>query len=249
VPDRRLAFPDVGVRDRFFTPTTAKAIMSWRILVGLGAGIALGLAGLPVAVAVVAGAAVYAGSVAAAMPRPKARPSIDPFTLSEPWRRLIQQAQGSGRRMREAVSGVAEGPLRRQLDLIADQLDHGLEEAWQVARRGDEIDDMVRNLDPTRLRSKLQTLHAEAGDAPSPDTAAAIASVEQQLATAERLKQQSAETADSLRRNQTRLDELVARASEVRVGAADTDTYARDVDELVIKLEALRQAIQEIRTA
>lgn len=240
---------DVGFRDRFFTPKTAKAILSWRILLGLGVGVVLGIVGLPVVAAVAAGAAVYAGSVFAAMPARVARPTIDPFTLSEPWRQLIQQAQGSGRRMRQTIAGVAPGPLRAQLDMIADQLDHGLDEAWQVARRGDEIDDMVRNLDPTRLRSKLASLQAQAGTEPTADTAASIASVEQQLATADRLKQQSAETADSLRRTQTQLDELVARASEVRVGAADTDTYARDVDELVVRLEALHQAIQETRTA
>ena len=84
---------------------------------------------------------------------------------------------------------------------------------------------------------------------PSDDTAAAIASVEQQIATAERLQQQSAETADSLRHTQTRLDELVARASEVRVGLVDTDSYAREVDELVVRLEALHQAVEETRTA
>ncbi len=46
---------------------------------------------------------------------------------------------------------------------------------------------------------------------------------------------------------QTQLDELVARASEVRIGASDTETYAHDVDELVIKLEALHQAVAETR--
>ena len=42
---------------------------------------------------------------------------------------------------------------------------------------------------------------------------------------------------------------VVARASEVRLGAVDTDSYRRDVDELVIKLEALHQAVEETRTA
>ncbi|MEQ9162744.1 MAG: hypothetical protein RLN74_08555, partial [Ilumatobacter fluminis] len=107
------------------------------------------------------------------------------------------------------------------------------------------LDDTIRNLGPTSLRSKLDTLRSRSGDDPSPDTLAAITSVEQQLETAERLKQRSAETADSLRATQTRLDELVARASEVRVGMADTDTYARDVDDLVIRLEALHQALEE----
>ena len=72
-----------------------------------------------------------------------------------------------------------------------------------------------------------------------------VESVERQLASADRLKQQSEQTAASLRLTQTRLDELVARAAEVRVGTFDTDTYARDVDDLVIQLEALHQAVAE----
>ncbi|MEJ7799295.1 MAG: hypothetical protein WKF60_02175, partial [Ilumatobacter sp.] len=72
---------------------------------------------------------------------------------------------------------------------------------------------------------------------------------ERQIDTADRLKRQSAETADALRLTQTRLDELVARASEVQVGVVDTDAYRRDVDDLVIKLEALHQAVEETRTS
>ena len=73
--------------------------------------------------------------------------------------------------------------------------------------------------------------------------------MERQLATADRLKQQSADTAASLRLTQTQLDELVSRASEVQFGSVDTEAYRRDVDDLVIKLEALHQAVEETRTA
>ena len=38
----------MGFRDRFFTPTTAKAILSWRILLGAVVGVAAGLLGVPV---------------------------------------------------------------------------------------------------------------------------------------------------------------------------------------------------------
>lgn len=217
--------------------------MSWRIVLGAGVAAVTAFAGLPIGIAIALGAGLYVGSVFAAMPRVASRPAIDPFTLSEPWRRLMQQAQVSGRKLRSTADGLDDGPLRQQLRAIVDQLDHGLDEAWLIARRGDEIDEVVRTLDPVRLRSKLATLQAESTDAD-----AAIASVEQQLATADRLKQQSAETADALRVAQTRLDELVARAGEVRVGTVDTETYAHEVDEVVVKLEALHQAVQETRT-
>lgn len=239
----------MGIRDRFYTPTTARALLSWRILVGVGVGAALAVAGLPLAAAAAVGAGVYTVAVAAAMPRGARAIQIDPFVLSEPWRQLMQQAQGAGRKLRSTVADIDDGPLKQTLQAIAEQLERGLGEAWAIAKRGDAIDDAVRHLDPTALRSKLDTLRARATASPSDEADAAIASVERQIASAERLKQQSAETATSLRLTQTQLDELVARASEVRIGTVDTASYQRDVDELVIKLEALHQAVEETRTA
>jgi hypothetical protein len=235
----------MGFRDRFYTPQTAQALLSWRILVGVGVGIVNALAGVPILLSIALGALIYAGTVARAMPKGPERPSIDPFILSEPWRQLMQGAQASQRKLRQTVSGAADGPLKTTLQDVADQLEHGLTEAWQIARRGDDIDDAVRRLDPTALRSKLGTLRQRASESPSPEADAAIASVERQLDSADRLKQQSEQTAAALRLTQTQLDELVARASEVRVGTVDTDAYAREVDDLVVKLEALHQAVQE----
>ncbi len=70
-------------------------------------------------------------------------------------------------------------------------------------------------------------------------------SIRSQIESTERLKAESAKTADRLRLTQTRLDELVTRAAEVAIGAGDTDAYEHDVDDLVIELEALRQAVEE----
>ncbi len=239
----------MGFRDRFYTPTTAKALLSWRILVGAGVGAVATLVGLPVVAAVGLGVVVYAATVARAMPAGVKQANIDPFVLSEPWRQIMQQAQGSGRKLRSTVVSAGDGPLQQTLAGIAAQLEHGLGQAWEIARRGDEIDDAVRRLDPTALRSKLATLQQQGATVPSPEHEAAVASVERQIATADRLKQQSADAAASLRLTQTQLDELVARASEAQVGAIDTATYRRDVDDLVVRLEALHQAIEETRTA
>ena len=239
----------MGFRDRFFTPKTAKAILSWRIAIGVAVAVAMGVAGVNIAVSIAVGVAIYAGLVGAAMPKRAARPTIDAFTLSEPWRQLIQGTQSARRKLDETIAGVAAGPLRTQLDAIADQLEQAIESAWSIAKRGDEIDDTVRRLDPAALRSRLGTLEQRAAADASPENTAAVESVRSQLESADRLKRQSEETASSLRLTQAQLDTLVARAAEVRVGAADTDTYAKDVDDLVIKLEAMRQAVEETRTA
>jgi hypothetical protein len=239
----------MGFRDRFFTPRTAKAILSWRILLGVGSAVILAFTPIGVPAAIGIGVLVYAGSVGAAMPRGPKAPRMDPFTLSEPWRQMVQGAQRTGRRLHDTVSGTPDGPLRERLGGIVAKLDRALAESWEIARRGDEIDDAVGRLDPTALRSKLDTLRARAAATPSDDLAAAITSVEAQLASADRLKLLSSQTADRLRLTQTRLDELVARAAEVGIGASDTDAYATDVDDLVVEIEAMRLAVEETRTA
>jgi hypothetical protein len=238
----------MGIRDRFDTPRTARAIMSWRIAAGIVVAAVAAIAGVPALGAIAIGAVVYAGLVAVAGPKAPTRPAIDPFTLGEPWRHFVQGAQTSGRKLRATVESVPDGPLRERLRTIITQIDHGIDEVWRVAQQGDSIDDSVRTLDPTTLASRLATAEQRSTTQPSPDSDAAVESLRAQLATADRLRAQSETTASSLRLTQIRLDELVARANEVKVGAADTERYSRDVDEMVLQLEALRQAVEETRS-
>lgn len=234
-------------RDRFFTPKTARALLSWRILLGAGLAVGAALLGVPVVAAVALGLVVYGGTVVAAMPKGKARVAApDPFSISEPWRQFVQAALRSRRQLTDTVRTVRPGPLRDRLEGIAKRLEEGLEESYEIATRGDEIDAMVASLDPTRLRSRLDTLRARSATTPSEDLTSAVASLESQLASADRLKALSASTADRLRLTQARLDELVSRAAEVAVGSSDTTTYESDVDQLVLELEAVHLAMQEL---
>jgi len=236
----------MAFRDRFWTPTTAKAILSWRLALGVAVGVVGTLLGLPIVAAAAIGVAAYALAVVAAVPRAPRTPVVDPFTVGEPWRQMVQAAQRSRRRFLETVASTPPGPLHDRLRDIGARLDGGLAEGWAVAKRGHEIDASIRHLDPTALRSRLTTLQAQAAAAPSEHLTAAIASVEQQLASVNRLKALSATTADRMRLTNSRLDELAVRATEVTVGAADTEAISSDVDELVLELEALHQAVQEL---
>jgi hypothetical protein len=228
--------------DRFFTPQTARALLSWRILLAAVIGVVAGVLGLNPGAAVGLGLAVYAATVLAAMPSDRKTSTIDAFTLSEPWRRFVQGAQRSRAALYETVKGTTEGPLKDRLTDIAGRLDGAIEESWTIAKRGDEIDEAIKRIDPVRLRAQLESLRtSDAGDS----SAAVIESVESQLAGADRLKALSASTADRLRLTQVRLDELVARAAEVSVGRTDESSYEHDVDKLVIELEGLRQAVAE----
>lgn len=174
-----------------------------------------------------------------------APPPIDPFSVGEPWRQFIKGAQRAGQRLHVSVASAGDGPLKDRMSTIVDRLDDGLAETWTIARRGDQIDDTVRRLDPTSLRSKQASLEKRLATAPNDDVESALASLRSQIDATERLKADSAKLSNRLRLTQTRLDELVTRAAEVAIGAGDTDAYEHDVDDLVIDLEALRQAIEE----
>jgi hypothetical protein len=235
----------MSIGDRVFTPQTARALLSWRMVLGAVIGLVGALLGMSAGAAAGLGLAVYAATVVAGITGPSgSRTAIDPFALSEPWRRFVQHAQRARAALHDTLRGAADGPLKDRLVDVAERLDGAIEESWSIAKRGDEIDEAINRIDPVRLRSQLDMLRA-AGDDPGDSTAAAVESVESQLASADRLKVLSARTAERLRLTQTRLDELVARAAEVSVGRTDSEAYEHDVDNLVIELEALRQAVAE----
>jgi len=232
----------VRLRDRFYTPKTAKAILSWRILLGIGVAAGGILLGLNPALAIAFGVVAYTLSVGAAMPRDQRR-RVDPFTVQQPWRQFVQGAQQAAMKLQQTIDAATDGPVKDRMRSVREKLEHGMDETWQIARRGHEIDQAIHRLDPTALRSKLSTLQA------TNDADAAIASIEAQLESVDRLKDQSTRAENRLRLAQTRLDELVARAAEVSIGAGDTDQYEHDVEDLVIELEGLRLAVEETRTA
>ncbi|HET9666903.1 MAG TPA: hypothetical protein VFP09_09115, partial [Desertimonas sp.] len=139
--------------DRFFTPQTAKALLSWRIVLAAVIGVVAGLLGLNPAAAVGLGIAVYATTVMAAMPPGQRSSTIDAFALSEPWRRFVQRAQRSRAALRDTVRAARDGPLKDRLSGVADRLDLAIEESWEIAKQGDNIDAAIKRIDPVRLRS------------------------------------------------------------------------------------------------
>ena len=238
----------MGVRDRFTRPRVVESLLSWRLAAFVGSTLILRF-GLDVGWfgAVAVSGAVYAAVVAldvatVSVPR---RTSVDAFAVGEPWRQFVQGAQRASSRLAEIVESTREGPLRDRMASVSGRLDDGLDETYRIACRGHQIDGAIRRLDPTALQSKLESLERRRSEGGGDGLDEAIESVRNQLESTERLREQSAKTASTLRLTQTRLDELVSRASEVSVGAGDTEAYEHDVDDLVIELEGLRLAIEE----
>jgi hypothetical protein len=239
----------LSLRDRFFTPPVARAIMSPLGIVLAGAGLAVGIvAGLPIAAAVGIGAVAWAGRVVAAVPKAQKGPRIDPFVLRDPWKKFVQDAQEAKARYDRAVQSTRPGPLRDHLSTVGERIQEGVDECWRIASRGDDIDGALSSLDTTEAQKELAQLQrARHPDGPAgDDDDRTIQSLQAQLASAQRLARVSADARSRLRLLNARLDELVARAVELSVGTGDdVGDLGNDVDGLVTEMEALRQAVEE----
>jgi hypothetical protein len=175
---------------------------------------------------------------------------IDPFSLREPWRQAVQEALQAQSRFRQATTGVAAGPLRDRLTSIGAQLERGVLEAGQVARRGQQLQDVRRQIDTAAILSQLERIEADAaqGWAAGSGLERTADALRSQLATAERLDGVLEETRIRLGLLDARLDEAVARSLELSVRSGDVAELGgvdTDVGEVIEEMEALRLALDE----
>ena len=161
---------------------------------------------------------------------------MDPFTLSEPWRRHVAAAQATQRRYREIARSTPDGPLRDRLVEIDSQVDRAVDECSGIARRGDDLDDALSRFDTGALNRQLERAADDA----------TRASVQSQLASAARIRTTRDDTDSRLRLLTIRMGELVAQAAEVSVGTDTTEELGTGVGEVVTQLEALRLALGDL---
>lgn len=231
------------------TPSVARVVLSPSgIMVG-GAGAAAALlAGVPVVGAVVVGALAWGVRVLLALPRARRR-HINPALVGEPWRGLARQALKAEARFKEAVAGTRPGPLRDRLEQVAGQVSVAVEEAWEIAKRGDSLDEAVRNLDRESVDRELATRQDELRQAPDrDDLAATVEALRRQQEAAQRVAGVARDALDRLRLLVAHLNEAVARAAELSLGPADAaalQPLGTDVDALVSDLESLRLALDD----
>jgi hypothetical protein len=176
--------------------------------------------------------------------------SVDPFSLREPWRQAVREALQAQSRFKQATTGVAAGPLRDRLATIGLQLERGVAEAGRVARRGQTLEDVRRQIDTGSVLAQLQQLEVNATEswASGSNLERAAEALRAQLATAERLDRVLDETRDRLVLLDARLDEAVARSLELSVRTDDPDQLGgvnTTVEEVLEEMEALRLALDE----
>jgi hypothetical protein len=237
-------------RDRFFTPPVARAMTSPLGIVLAGAGAAVGLAVGSVPAAIALAIVAWGGRVAAAVPRDPRPDRIDPFTLGDPWKRMVQDAVQAQSRFAEAINETHGGPLRERMEEIGQRIAVGVQEAWRVGRSGQAMMEARRRIDTADAERELAEVEA-AGAATEPGSARELTkkSLHAQIASAQRLDHTIAEARDRLRLTNARLDEAVARAAELSIQAGDVHDLqglGDDVDSLVDDLEALRLGLEEL---
>ena len=236
-------------RDRFFTPKVAHAIVSPTSIVATGAGAAAGiLIGLGPIGAVIGAAAFHGVRVLAAVPRGPRADRIDPFTLSDPWRRLANEALEARAQFAQVVKGIDEGPLQDRLGDISGRVSDGVDECWRVARAGHALARARSRIDVPSIQRELASLPAPTtGTSGSEASSQTLAALRSQLATASRMDTTISDTHDRLRLSCTRLDEAVTRAIELSVASVGDhriDELGTDVSTVTNDMEALRQAIE-----
>ncbi|MEX0847840.1 MAG: hypothetical protein WD023_08670 [Ilumatobacteraceae bacterium] len=161
---------------------------------------------------------------------------IDPFTLGDPWRRHVAAALSAKKRYDVIVRGLDQGPLRTRLAEIGVQVDHAVQECWDIARRGDSLDDSIRSLDGTALRARLERATDEV----------AVESLRNQLASLDRVRAARDDAEGRLHVLQTRLGEIPSQAAEMRAGVDHTAALGTAVDDVVVQLQALTEAVAEL---
>ena len=130
---------------------------------------------------------------------------------------------------------------------IGGRIDHGVDEAWRVARQGQALVEARTRIDTDEAQRELAEVE---GRDRGPAAEKTAESLRAQLASAERLDATIEEARARLRLTNARLDEAVARAAELSVAADDVGELqglGDDVDALVTDLEALRLGLEEVQ--
>ena len=235
----------MSFRDRLYTTRIARAMMSPAAIVATGAGASLGIVvGAGPIGAILLGAAGWLTRVALALPRRASTGLGRPEDLPEPWRAFVEDARAANNSFGDAIRSTQAGPLRDRLSDIGANLQHGVEVCHTIAFRGAAISRARRRIDVTAISRELAGIPRDGRDA----NVQTIAALQAQLDTAGRMDEIIRDAHDRLRLLNARMDESVARASELSVKAEDVNELeglGDNVGDLVTQLDAMRQALDD----
>ena len=237
---------------RYRTASMARAVTSpgSLLLAGVATSVAI-VAGAPIAGAAVVGGLAFAGRAAwSGRDRGTKAPTIELGLLQPPWRAYVADADDARRRFRKAVANRQSGPLRDRLQGLAQRIDDGLQQCFQIARQAMVLDEGVNSLDIDRARRELAILGPD--DPKDQDSASSRTrrALNAQIASHDRLDKARTQARDRLVLLNAQLDEIVARTVELSLQSGESGLGGLDqeVEGMVTELESLRQALDETST-
>ena len=246
------AIAKVGPR-RLAEAITAPASL---LAAGAAGGLAVAATG---PVGLIAGAVVWLAMTGFRL-RPKSsvqvlresRERIDPFALTEPWRRYVQSAQESQRRFDEIVRTAPKGPVRDQLEGLRENVAGAVDDCWTTSKRGAQLAKAYQQVDVEAAQRELEEaelqLRSEPGSASDAPLHVTVESLRTQVATADRLRSGALAAQGKLRALDAQLDEIVARTVELAATADDVGSVSdigADLDRVRMEMEAVRQGLEE----
>ncbi len=144
------------------------------------------------------------------------------------------------------VADTAPGPMQDRLQAVADSVDTGLTECWQVAQGGQRLTKALARIDTVAIAQQLSRLQQRQAN---PALTQAAESLQAQLDTATRIEGEVSSTYNELVLLNARLGEVAARVIELSArphalnDAAEVDSV---VESVVNELVAIRQALTEM---
>lgn len=178
---------------------------------------------------------------------------IDPAQLPVRWRGPVIEALDHRSNFRTFLDRIDPGPLRARVNEAAAGVDDGVLAVWGHARRGDLASQALSTNDPGLVRDQLKAAQRNLADAESDAERAAIADEVAVLAarhaSLQRLWNTVDEIDEQLASAVNRIGAAVAQVMELSVVAATSpgdDGRSRALDDTILELRSLREALDEI---
>jgi hypothetical protein len=249
-------------------PSVVRAAVSPTAVVVTAAGVVVGLVLLhSIILAIVLGAGAWAGRMIAAMiaqarreraARPK--PAVlDPWSVPEPWRQLVTQAQGVQNRFDQTIKDWPPGPIRDRLVDLRPRFYADMDQVGAIARRGASLSGWSGGVQATgrpstaQLSEQLRQAEAERRQvaSQSPAREAALARTEEAVAAQLRALRGAEEAAalvqDRLRSLVARLDQTVTSMMVLGVDGSEAGTQELEssIDGLADEITALHRGLTD----
>ena len=153
----------------------------------------------------------------------------------------VADALASRRRWQELVAGTRDGAVRDRLGGLGEQIDEGVGAVWSTVQRLIEIERVIDTMGVDRVAAELKRARREPGADP-----AMVQALNDRFVSVQRLQNVLEDADAKLRLLDARLGAAVARGAEVALVAGSAATVGDELGDVVVELEALRSALDDL---